>query len=93
METKKYDDLNDPLGEREDKVLFLRSEINTMESEIMKNNAMYGDRFFSIILKLMPVERSIALIFKSLEVLAVDQDLFNRISQGNEYRVPLFKGI
>ena len=92
LETNKFNESNNPLSEYEKRIIFLSSEVNTMSHEIQHNSEIYGDEFSSIIMKLMPVERNIALIFNSVEVRAVESLAFESIQGNPDYQIPIFDG-
>jgi hypothetical protein len=94
MEILKKDECNDPLAVTEKNVKYLESEINTLAGQIEKYNIMYQDEyqeeFQSIIIKTLPCQRNISLIFRSLSV-EPDEALAFELMKGNSaFEIPLF---
>ena len=90
MEAFKVDEFNDPFAQKERSVVFLESEINTLTDEISNSISKYGDNCYSIIIKTLPIERNLSLIFLNLIVRAEEPLAFQLLVDDPSIKMPLY---
>lgn len=91
METWKHDDLNNPLSLSERTVVYLEAEINSLEEDIEEKGDLFDKEFCSLIIKTLPADRYIVILFESLRVEPEEPATFEMIRQDRGFEVPLFK--
>lgn len=90
MDTFMLDKSNNPLSQKERTALFLESEINTLTDTIDKYGKTYKDEFLSIIIKTLPVQRNISIIFRNLKVDAEEPLAFQLLKQNKTIKIPFY---
>jgi hypothetical protein len=88
IQAKKMDKLNDPISVKEKVVIFLQSEINTLDKQIKFAETKWRMKFNSLIIKTLPVERDFSIVFSSIKVEAENKSLFAKLKKSKEIRFP-----
>ena len=89
----KADEYNDSVFSDNADIVFMYSEINTLENIITKYNDLYKDEdiyFNSLIIDTMPSNRFIEIVFEGVDVEPVEELSFHQIMNDKRYFVPFY---
>ncbi len=90
METRRLDPANNPLAGDDESVIFLESEINSLNADLSHYSSLYNEEFCSLLVKTLPVQRNFSIIFTNVIVEPEEPAAFELLRHHNDYHVPLF---